>query len=84
MAKKTSIGGWAYIWGGYSEAPIPLEDVLKRISELGFDWRLGKSFFVLGRLPGIMAHVQEEITNEKPYRRIDDEDVEYTGHDLNQ
>src|SRR5450830_468153 len=37
MAKKTSIGGWAYIWGGYAEAPTPLEDVLKRISELGFD-----------------------------------------------
>jgi sugar phosphate isomerase/epimerase len=37
MVKKSSIGGWAFIWGGYTEAPIPLEDVLKRISELGFD-----------------------------------------------
>ena len=37
MAKKTSIGGWAYIWGGYSEAPIPLEDVVKQLSELGFN-----------------------------------------------
>jgi len=37
MAKKSSIGGWAYIWGGYSEAPIPLEDVVKKLSELGFD-----------------------------------------------
>jgi sugar phosphate isomerase/epimerase len=37
MAKKTSIGGWAYIWGGYSEAPIPLEEVVKKLSELGFD-----------------------------------------------
>jgi len=45
MAKKTSIGGWAYIWGGYSEAPIPLEEVLKRISELGFDG------FELGAFP---------------------------------
>lgn len=37
MQKKTSIGGWAYIWGGYSEDPIPLQDVLKRLKELGFD-----------------------------------------------
>ncbi len=37
MAKKTSIGGWAYIWGGYSEEPIALEEVLKKLSELGFD-----------------------------------------------
>ena len=37
MAKKSSIGGWAYIWGGYSEAPIPLENVVKKLSELGFD-----------------------------------------------
>ena len=37
MAKKTSIGGWAYIWGGYSEAPIEFEEVLKKLVELGFD-----------------------------------------------
>ena len=37
MAKKTSIGGWAYIWGGYSEAPIPLEQVVKELAGLGFD-----------------------------------------------
>lgn len=49
------------------------------ISDLGFDWRLGKAFFILGRLPGLIAHVEEEIINEKPYRRIDDEDVEYIG-----
>jgi len=37
MAKKTSIGGWAYIWGGYSEAPVAFEEVLKKLVELGFD-----------------------------------------------
>ena len=37
MAKKTSVGGWAYIWGGYLEAPIPFEEVLKKLVELGFD-----------------------------------------------
>ncbi|PJE64622.1 MAG: citryl-CoA lyase [Candidatus Ryanbacteria bacterium CG10_big_fil_rev_8_21_14_0_10_43_42] len=49
------------------------------ISELGFDWQLGKSFFVLGRLPGLIAHVAEEQKNEKPYRRLDSDDIEYIG-----
>ncbi|MGQ9626197.1 MAG: sugar phosphate isomerase/epimerase family protein [Anaerolineae bacterium] len=37
MAKKTSIGAWAFIWGGYAEAPIPLEKVVGRLAELKFD-----------------------------------------------
>jgi sugar phosphate isomerase/epimerase len=37
MKKKTSIGGWAYIWGGYEEAPIELEEVLKTLKDLDFD-----------------------------------------------
>lgn len=49
------------------------------ISELGFDWRLGKAFFALGRLPGIIAHAHEEMVNEKPYRRFEENDVEYIG-----
>lgn len=49
------------------------------ISELGFDWRLGKAFFALGRLPGIIAHAHEEMLNEKPYRRFEESDVEYIG-----
>ncbi len=35
--KKISIGAWAYIWGGYQEAPIPLPTVLKTLKELKFD-----------------------------------------------
>lgn len=35
--KKTSIGTWAYIWGGYAEAPIPFDVVLDRLKELNFD-----------------------------------------------
>lgn len=34
---KSSIGAWAYIWGGYSEEPIPHEKVVKTLAELGFD-----------------------------------------------
>ena len=37
MKKKTSIGAWAYIWGGYAEKPTPLTTVVERLSALGFD-----------------------------------------------
>ncbi|MBI3335766.1 MAG: citryl-CoA lyase [Candidatus Portnoybacteria bacterium] len=47
--------------------------------ELGFDWRLGKALFVLGRLPGLIAHTHEELVREKPYRRLDETDIEYDG-----
>ncbi|HEX7456752.1 MAG TPA: citryl-CoA lyase [Candidatus Nanoarchaeia archaeon] len=49
------------------------------ISEMGFDWRLGKGFFIIGRIAGLVAHVYEEQTREKPVRRISEEDVEYDG-----
>ncbi len=37
MKKKTSIGAWAYIWGGYEEEPIPLTTVVERLAALNFD-----------------------------------------------
>jgi sugar phosphate isomerase/epimerase len=37
MAIKLSIGSWAYIWGKYADNPIPMEEVAKRLSDLGFD-----------------------------------------------
>lgn len=52
------------------------------ISELGFDWQIGKFFFILGRLPGLAAHFYEEITDEKPYRRLNEKDIEYEGPSL--
>ncbi len=50
-------------------------------SEMGFDWRLGKGFFIIGRVPGLVAHVYEELTMEKPFsKRLDEEEeVEYLG-----
>jgi citryl-CoA lyase len=50
-------------------------------SEMGFDWRLGKGFFIIGRVPGLVAHVYEELTKEKPFskRLNEEEETEYTG-----
>ncbi len=50
-------------------------------SEMGFDWRLGKGFFIIGRIPGLVAHVYEELTTERPFsKRLNEaEETEYTG-----
>lgn len=49
------------------------------MSELGFDYKIGKAIFSLARLPGMVAHAYEEVTEEKPYRRFEESDVEYKG-----
>lgn len=51
------------------------------VSEMGFDYRLGKGFFIIGRIPGLVAHVYEELTMEKPFskRLNEEEEVEYLG-----
>ena len=46
---------------------------------MGFDWRLGKGFFLLGRVAGLTAHVYEEQTEFKPMRKILDIECEYAG-----
>jgi sugar phosphate isomerase/epimerase len=37
MAKKLSIGGWAYAFGPYEANPIPFDTVVRRLGDLGFD-----------------------------------------------
>ena len=60
--------------------PVNIDGAMAAIiCDLGFDWRLGKAVFALGRLAGMAAHVYEEITREKPYRRFEERDVEYIG-----
>ncbi|MBI4587104.1 MAG: sugar phosphate isomerase/epimerase [Planctomycetes bacterium] len=37
MAKKLSIGTWAYAFGPYQNNPVPFDTVVRRLGELGFD-----------------------------------------------
>ena len=37
MAKKLSIGSWAYTFGPYEDDPVPFDTVVKRLGELEFD-----------------------------------------------
>ena len=60
--------------------PINVDGAIAAISsDMGFDWKLGKGFFLLGRVAGLTAHVYEEQTREKPMRNMFTVDCEYDG-----
>jgi citrate synthase len=53
--------------------PLPINvdgAIAAVISDMGFDWRLGKGFFIISRLPGLLAHAYEEQTRERPMRPL--------------
>ncbi|MDO5850811.1 MAG: citryl-CoA lyase [Methanobacteriaceae archaeon] len=50
------------------------------LSDLGFDSKLGIGIFMIGRLPGLVAHSYEETTEEDKFRRFCDlENIVYEG-----
>lgn len=49
------------------------------ISDMNLDWRLGKAFFLLGRVAGLTAQVYEEQTRYKPMRKMFSVPCEYDG-----
>lgn len=60
--------------------PINVDGAIAAIiCDMGFDHKLGKAFFVLGRCAGLIAHVYEEMTTQKPMRKMCIQDVEYDG-----
>jgi len=62
--------------------PINVDGAIAAISsDMDFDWRLGKAFFLLGRVAGLTAHVYEEQTEFKPMRKMFTVDAEYDGPD---
>jgi citrate synthase len=79
-------------FGKHSQLAVAIEDILydkKRIrmnidgangailSDMEFDWQIGSGIFMIGRLPGILAHVNEEKTRESPFRKLFEVDEIY-------
>lgn len=48
-------------------------------SDMGFDWRLGKGFFIVSRTPGLVAHAYEQLYYDKPYKAPNWNEIVYTG-----
>jgi len=62
------------------ELPINVDGAIAAvISDMGFDWKLGKGFFILSRVPGLLAHAYEELTREKPMRQLGNTAFKYDG-----
>ena len=60
--------------------PINVDGALGAIlSDLGMDPRTFNGIFMIARTPGLVAHVIEEQTREKPMRRIDPVNHAYDG-----
>jgi citrate synthase len=62
--------------------PINVDGAIASLlCELRFPPALGNAIFILARLPGLTAHVYEEITTQKPMRHINASDHAYNGED---
>jgi citrate synthase len=60
--------------------PINVDGALAAILlDLGISPELGNAFFLMARVPGLVAQIREEQTRERPMRAIDPHGVEYDG-----
>ncbi len=60
--------------------PINVDGAIAAVtSDMGFDWRLGKAFFMISRIVGLVAHAHEEKTMQKPMRKLGDTNAAYSG-----
>jgi citrate synthase len=60
--------------------PINVDGAIAALlCEMKFPFELANAFFILARVPGLVAHVYEEQTRMKPMRHINSKDHEYDG-----
>ncbi|PIT86676.1 MAG: citryl-CoA lyase [Candidatus Magasanikbacteria bacterium CG10_big_fil_rev_8_21_14_0_10_43_6] len=58
--------------------PLNIDGALAALlCDMGFDPALGKGFFIIGRMPGLVAQVHEEMKNDVGIRRLSPEDIAY-------
>ncbi|MCA9297217.1 MAG: hypothetical protein KC983_11885, partial [Phycisphaerales bacterium] len=49
------------------------------LADLGFEPAVMNGIFMIARVPGLVAHVHEEHTRERPMRKIDPVNHTYDG-----
>jgi citrate synthase len=63
------------------DLPINVDGAMASIlCELGIPPELGNAFFVISRIPGLVSHIYEEMTTQRPMRRISPTEHEYIGN----
>jgi len=65
---------------GGKDLPINVDGAIGAVlREIGIPSELANAFFIMARLPGLLAHITEEKTRYRPMRRIDFTQAEYDG-----
>lgn len=60
--------------------PLNIDGAIAAIlCDMRIDVRLGNSVFLIGRIPGLLAHIHEERVGDVGLRRVSEDDVEYIG-----
>lgn len=58
--------------------PLNIDGAIGAIlCDMGFDARMGQTFFLISRIPGLLAHIYEEQVNDIGIRRLGDGDIEF-------
>lgn len=67
---------------GMSSKKVPLNidgAMAAIILDMGFGWRIAKGFFLMARVPGLVAHISEEMASGEGIKRIEESEIEYQG-----
>ena len=65
-----------------SSKPLPLNidgAMAAIVLDMGFAWQMAKGFFLIARVPGLVAHIYEEMMDDAGLRRLDSGAEEYIG-----
>jgi citrate synthase len=62
--------------------PINVDGAIAAVlCDLGIPPEIGNAFFIIARVPGLVAHIHEEWTRMRPMRKIHPQDFSYDGPD---
>ncbi len=62
--------------------PINVDGAIAAVlCDLGIAPEIGNAFFIIARVPGLVAHIHEEWTRMRPMRKIHPQDFSYDGPD---
>lgn len=60
--------------------PINVDGAIAALlCDLGIPPEIGNAFFIIARVPGLVAHIHEERTRMRPMRKVHPEDFAYDG-----
>jgi citrate synthase len=65
-----------------AQKPLPLnvDGAISAVcGDMGFEPELGNALFVIARVPGLVAHANEERSRQRPMRQINPNDAVYDG-----